>query len=313
MAVVRQDAVSNPGALAAYTAGVVALKAEFLGPTTTDFGIAGPARQVSTYDLFTAWHHLAMGRLTPPSQGDRNAAHSGPAFLPWHRLMLILLELNLQRVTHDDAFGLPYWNWAGDGDLDPARQPQAALWQQDALGGTGDPVTDGPFTPDRFRVTIESGSSGRLRQTDRGLRRDLGADDDAPQLPTSDDMKAALDAEPYDDTPWDRRPVSMRNRLEGWRPFGMHNKVHVWVGGDMGPATSPNDPVFYLNHCNVDRIWEGWMVRPHGRSYQPPSSASADLLGHRIDDPLYSILIQTPITPAQMLDASSFYSYDVLP
>ena len=23
----------------------------------------------------------------------------------------------------------------------------------------------------------------------------------------------------------------------------------------------PNDPVFYLNHCNVDRIWEGWMQK----------------------------------------------------
>src|SRR5829696_1697483 len=40
----------------------------------------------------------------------------------------------------------------------------------------------------------------------------------------------------------------------------MHNQVHVWIGGDMGPATSPNDPVFYLNHCNVDRIWEAWLV-----------------------------------------------------
>jgi len=312
MAVVRQDAVNNPGALAAYTAGVLALKADFLGPTTAQFGIAGPARKVSTYDLFTAWHHLAMGRFTPPTQGDRNAAHSGPAFLPWHRLMMILLELNLQRVTGDGTLGLPYWNWSADGDLDPATQPGAALWQPDAIGGTGDPVADGPFTPDRYRVTIESGSAGQLRQTDRGLRRDLGVDDDAPELPTSDELKATIDAGPYDAAPWDRRPVSMRNRLEGWRPFGMHNKVHVWVGGDMGPASSPNDPVFYLNHCNVDRIWEGWMSH-HGRSYLPPQSASADLLGHRINDPLYSVLIQTPVTPAQVLDASSFYSYDVLP
>src|SRR4051812_931479 len=186
MAVVRRNAVSNPDALAAYAAGVIALKAEFLGTTTADLGIAGPAQKVSTYDLFTAWHHLAMGRLTPPTQGDRNAAHSGPAFLPWHRLMMILLELNLQRVTGDNTFGLPYWNWAADGDLDPATQPRAALWQPAAIGGTGDPVADGPFTSDRYRVVIESGAAGQLRQTDRALRRDLGADDDAPGLPTSD-------------------------------------------------------------------------------------------------------------------------------
>jgi tyrosinase len=312
MAVVRKNAVTEPDALAAYTAGVLALKSEFLGPTTADLGIAGPAQQVSTYDLFTAWHHLAMGRFTPPTQGDRNAAHSGPAFLPWHRLMMILLELNLQRVRDDEALGLPYWDWAADGDMDPATQPQAGLWQPDGIGGTGSPVTDGPFTPDRYRVRLESASLVELRATDRGLRRDLGGDVDVPALPTSDDVKASVDADPYDDFPWDRGPVSMRNRLEGWRPFGMHNKVHVWVGGDMGPASSPNDPVFYLNHCNVDRIWEAWMSR-HGQTYAPPQSASADLAGHRINDPLYSILIQTPITPAQILDPSDFYSYDVLP
>ena len=32
----------------------------------------------------------------------------------------------------------------------------------------------------------------------------------------------------------------------------MHNAVHIWVDGDMGPGTSPNDPVFFLHHANVD-------------------------------------------------------------
>ncbi|MTD56562.1 tyrosinase family protein [Amycolatopsis pithecellobii] len=85
-------------------------------------GIAGPAQQVSTYDLFTVWHHLAMGRLTPPTQGDRNAAHSGPVFLPWHRLMLLLPELQMQRVLGTEEFALPYWDWAADGDLPAAQQ-----------------------------------------------------------------------------------------------------------------------------------------------------------------------------------------------
>ena len=67
MAVVRQNAVTAPDALAAWVAGVLALKTEFLGPTTADLGIAGPAQQVSVYDLFTAWHHLAMGRFNPPT------------------------------------------------------------------------------------------------------------------------------------------------------------------------------------------------------------------------------------------------------
>jgi hypothetical protein len=31
---------------------------------------------------------------------------------------------------------------------------------------------------------------------------------------------------------------------------------------------------------------------------------------HRINDPMFSILIQQPVTLAQMLDVSAFYGYD---
>ena len=77
----------------------------------------------------------------------------------------------------------------------------------------------------------------------------------------------------------------------------------------MAPATSPNDPVFYLNHCNVDRIWEAWLV-DQGR-YVPSQSESAQLAMHRLNDPMYSFISQ-PTTPAQMLDVSQFYTYDLL-
>ena len=80
----------------------------------------------------------------------------------------------------------------------------------------------------------------------------------------------------------------------------------------MGPATSPNDPVFYLNHCNVDRLWESWMST-HGRSYAPQASGPADLAGHRLADPMFNLLITQHVTPADVLEASAFYSYDLLP
>ena len=46
---------------------------------------------------------------------------------------------------------------------------------------------------------------------------------------------------------------------------------HSLVGGDMLPSTSPNDPIFYMDHCNVVRIWEAWMQKPGGpgRIYVP--------------------------------------------
>ena len=36
--------------------------------------------------------------------------------------MLRLLELHLQRVLEDATFGLPYWDWAADGDKTPSEQ-----------------------------------------------------------------------------------------------------------------------------------------------------------------------------------------------
>jgi tyrosinase len=86
--------------------------------------------------------------------------------------------------------------------------------------------------------------------------------------------------------------------------------VHVWVGGDMLPSSSPNDPVFYINHCNVDRIWEAWLTK-HGRSYLPPQSAPAFLKGHRINDQMSSLL-SAPMKPADVLDMRSIYVYDSL-
>ena len=36
-----------------------------------------------------------------------------------------------------------------------------------------------------------------------------------------------------------------------------HNGVHVFVGGQMDDVPcSPSDPVFFLHHSFIDRIWE---------------------------------------------------------
>ncbi len=78
----------------------------------------------------------------------------------------------------------------------------------------------------------------------------------------------------------------------------------------MSPSTSPNDPVFYLNHCNVDRIWEGWLTQ-NGRTYVPNMDASAALKGHRIDNAIDSPMGDS-MTPRAVLDVGSIYNYDAL-
>jgi tyrosinase len=319
---VRSNILTNTTARDQYIQGVKLLKNEFPGPTTTSLGIPGPSRPVSTYDLFIIWHHVAMYTFTPPSQNDRNAAHRGPSFLPWHRFMLLQLEMNLQRVLNDNNFGLPYWDWAADGELAVANQRSAPIWDANCMGGDGAPVTTGPFAfnasdPNSWRVRIVSNVNGQLTQVDRGLRRQLGA---SLGLPRKAHTTTVLNESRYDLAPWGVTSGGFRNLLEGWQsnpqvnPPSLHNRVHVFIGGDMSPSTSPNDPVFYLNHCNVDRIWEAWMRPPpegHGRVYVPAQSAPASLRGHRLNDTLNSLLSGST-TPAQMRNVTQFYTYDSL-
>ncbi len=42
-----------------------------------------------------------------------------------------------------------------------------------------------------------------------------------------------------------------------------HNRGHNWVGGIMSnPMDSPMDPLFYMHHANIDRIWSEWQEIP---------------------------------------------------
>jgi tyrosinase len=322
---VRHNILNDASARDGFISGVLALNREPANLDSQGFNIAGPSTQLTTWDLFVLWHYFTMQTPTPPGS-ERNAAHRASVFLPWHRWMLLLLETQLQRVLGDPEFGLPYWDWAADGDQPVDQQPLLELW--DHLGGTGFPVTDGPFAfdPDNqqsFRVrVVEDVRTGQLQTANRGLWRDLGQDSSVPSLPTTHEVVTTLERPRYDDDPYDRNAVdSFRNEVEGWTGAdgpGLHNRVHVWVGGDMGPGTSPNDPVFYLNHCNVDRIWEGWMAQ-QGRLYEPGASAPETLFRQRFNDPLLSLLTQDQPLISQTLDlndlvdASRVPTYDVLP
>ncbi|NJM90999.1 MAG: hypothetical protein HC863_01635, partial [Myxococcales bacterium] len=37
-----------------------------------------------------------------------------------------------------------------------------------------------------------------------------------------------------------------------------HNYIHNFVNGDMGGYMSPLDPIFWLHHNNIERLWVQW-------------------------------------------------------
>ncbi len=279
------------------------------------------------YDDFIRRHHHAMHVATLlPSEttGDeylRNAAHRGPAFLPWHRYFCRELELALQSVK--PTVTLPYWDWSAD-----AGNPLgAALWntspaQRIYIGGDGtgpnETVVTGPFV--NWTALVATSSGNLIPRSFVGIRRELGADTTgSPTFPTATQVDNAVNTfVTYDTSPWTGSSTnSFRNRLEGWLAVSpesgsqLHNRIHIWVGGDMGPGTSPNDPVFFLNHCDVDRIWARWQYAHPASTYLPTSGGPP---GHNLNDTM--VQLTTPnATPAASIDyrRTMGYIYDTDP
>ena len=52
-------------------------------------------------------------------------------------------------------------------------------------------------------------------------------------------------------------------------PF--HNRLHNLVGGTMATSASPADPIFWLHHAFIDKIWADWQVLHPGVNPSSPS------------------------------------------
>ena len=110
---------------------------------------------VSTYDTYVLLHVRAMANTTPwtgddptdPSPTQRNSAHRGPAFLPWHREYLRRFEADLQRISNNPNLTIPYWDWENDSTFPAFMGGNGALRQVRAQEPITYfmPVDEGPF------------------------------------------------------------------------------------------------------------------------------------------------------------------------
>jgi tyrosinase len=247
------------------------------------------------YDEFVQIHKEIMLWEAAADDGPR-VAHRSPSFLPWHRKFLLDLELALQEIDPDVS--LPYWDWSVD------STKTASLWSEDFIGGNGDPgddfkVTTGPFAyaTGNWEIKVAVDDRPYLRRVFHGgVNREGGP---RMYLPTPEDVQAVLAQAEYDVSPWNTSSsAGFRNSVEG-----LHNKAHVWVGGSMAAVTSPNDPVFFLNHCFVDKLWADWQEQHPTQEYLP-TVATANEIG--IDDPMRP---WNDATPRNFLDYKRFYTY----
>jgi hypothetical protein len=246
----------------------VLMKADIVNPG------APAADRYSRWDEYVALHRMIQNvDVDPPSPATGvNFGHGGLgsySFLSWHRYFLRLLEVQLRSyLPPGTPFDLPYWDWT---DLSP-------VMTDTFLGPDGDPgtnvVSQGYFAPTR------PGDGGNLTPLPLwwpaslagwnlhpafgvwagALRRNLSG---PASLPSVADITAALARTTYS---------TFQNTLESGAglPSGhqMHNALHGWVGGHMSnPTASPFDPIFYLHHCNIDRLWAMWQLDGHATLY----------------------------------------------
>jgi tyrosinase len=233
----------------------------------------------------------------------------------------------LQEVSGNPDLTIPYWDWTVD------DTPAGCPWQDDFMGGNGDPndhniVKTGPFREGEWRLVIfdfdDAATESQFPSLGGNipwLTRGFGTDPIGRSLPTAQEVQQALSMPTYDVAPWDEDSdwkISFRNYLEGWRPgtnppqHAMHNAVHLWVGGStdgvggsMESDSSPNDPVFFLHHANIDRIWVEW-ERRYGQVYLPVSGARK---GQNLYDAMWPY--NPPVRPIDMLNHRALgYIYD---
>uniref|UniRef100_A0A8R1EK26 ShKT domain-containing protein n=2 Tax=Caenorhabditis japonica TaxID=281687 RepID=A0A8R1EK26_CAEJA len=178
-------------------------------------------------------------------------AHSGPAFLPWHREFVKRVEFALRQV--DPSVNLPYWDSTLDSGL--PRAADTILFSEYLMGGSSAQglVNSGPF------VNWQT-LSGRAQ-----IQRAVGAqgaplsqnDIDFVMRQTQIDQVLSFTA-PQQGCPY----RTDFNCLEY-----THGNVHIFVGGDMfDTATSSNDPSFFLHHSFIDFVWEQWRLAKQSRA-----------------------------------------------
>jgi len=234
-----------------------------------------PHNQLNRYDDYVYIHQQSMAGH-PNTDPGPHPGHKGPMFFPWHREFLRQFENDLRSVSGDSSICVPYWDFSRDQSPANAGYP----FIDDFLGGNG----VGANHIVQTGVFAQANGWNLNLGASNALQRNFGANAAGPMLPTASAITAALAETTYDSAPFDRTVPgadSFRNLVEGWvgpeAVTNIHNRVHVWIGGSMEPSTSPNDPVFFLNHAKETSFGRSGCRSIHLSCTTPHQTASACL------------------------------------
>lgn len=163
-------------------------------------------------------------------------------FLTWHRVYLSVLEFWVSSIPNYQKFFIPYWDWTTNRSV--------PNWLENFKPHVN--------IPDTEKIPPEPSSIDPVN-----VNRTPGQDREF-SLPTTDDINRCLGKPTY---------TEFTMTLEG-----LHAGVHAWVGGTMSDiATSPADPLFWLHHANIDRIYTLWQKTHPDNANTIPTLSGSDL------------------------------------
>jgi hypothetical protein len=194
----------------------------------------------------TSWIFQANIHGTNDGAGANwnQCTHGSFFFLAWHRMYLYWFERILRKASGNPSLALPYWDYSESDQRivpRPFRTPSSSLYvaQRNADVNAGQPPP-----AENAWMFDHSPAFETVNFFHTGSGTSFGG------LQVSEALHSGGGAGQLENTP--------------------HNQVHSWVGGGSGwmgtVAMAARDPLFWLHHANIDRLWKRWLDQAGGRA-----------------------------------------------
>ncbi|GGX52844.1 tyrosinase family protein [Saccharospirillum salsuginis] len=172
--------------------------------------------------------------------------HGSPGFLTWHRAYIRAFEKALQSV-HCDVM-LPFWDWSSGPTTGVPEACRHPTYVNRSGNTVPNPLYSGPISS-----AAGGGTTARRSDIDTTTFGDIATS-----------AQSAMSSSTFS---------NFQNALNG-----PHGSVHVRTGGQMSSVSHAGfDPIFFLHHCNVDRLWWNW------QQSNPGAAVPTNELTHELD------------------------------
>jgi hypothetical protein len=216
-----------------------------------------------------------------------SGVHKTEFFLPWHRAYLNYFEQIARQLPDCSSFTIPYWDWTAS-----SRIPLI--------------FGDDPDKPwDNDLDSIKPPDSWILPSVDRKCSNPpLWKRCPKPNADTGKQHENITTDSIYAIIGWDGT-----DRYYGHLESGSHANIHTIIEGNMIlPETAALDPIFWLHHANIDRLWSKWMENNLRKT--PSPNCPIEGCENCKNPPIIVEWLKSPINVES--DSSSLKVYDLI-